>query len=135
MMEMTRRDTTAWTGAAALVKRFTGRHRYERLRPQLARIAAWRHRNDLSALERVFGAATVGVHFYAPHYHNHFDPVRHRRLNVLEIGIGGYDDPNAGGGSLGCGRRTSGRRESSASTLPTNRRIANTAFTRSRGAR
>src|SRR5262245_27655246 len=100
MMEMTRRDTTAWTGAAALVKRVTGRHRYERLRPQLARIAAWRHRNDLSALERVFGSDKVGVHFYAPHYHHHFDPVRHRRLNVLEIGIGGYDDPNAGGGSL-----------------------------------
>jgi hypothetical protein len=38
--------------------------------------------------------------FYTPHYHQHFHKVRHQKLNVLEIGIGGYDDPYAGGSSL-----------------------------------
>jgi hypothetical protein len=33
-------------------------------------------------------------------YSDHFRRLRHRRLRILEIGIGGYDDPRAGGESL-----------------------------------
>lgn len=39
-------------------------------------------------------------HGYVRHYETYFAPLRLRRLNILEIGIGGYSDPEAGGGSL-----------------------------------
>ena len=40
------------------------------------------------------------LHGYIEHYARHFVAFRHRPINVLEIGVGGYDDPRAGGNSL-----------------------------------
>ena len=71
-----------WTRAA--------RHWYARLR--------WGR--DLPALATYFGTDKWGEHWYARHYQTHFAPLRRRRLRILEIGIGGYDDPRAGGESL-----------------------------------
>jgi len=45
-------------------------------------------------------ATNGGLHWYAQHYEVHFAPLRRRRLNILEIGVGGFDDPEAGGASL-----------------------------------
>lgn len=39
-------------------------------------------------------------HWYTPHYEQHFRPFAHRRVRMLEIGIGGYDDAESGGASL-----------------------------------
>src|SRR5262245_31572482 len=39
-------------------------------------------------------------HDYTEHDHRHFRRLRRRRLNLLEIGIGGWKDPELGGGSL-----------------------------------
>jgi hypothetical protein len=39
-------------------------------------------------------------HWYAQHYETHFASLRKKSLNILEIGIGGYKDPELGGGSL-----------------------------------
>lgn len=39
-------------------------------------------------------------HWYTQHYQRHFAALRHKRLNLLEIGVGGYEDPELGGGSL-----------------------------------
>jgi hypothetical protein len=55
---------------------------------------------DLRALAMVHGTDKWGDHWYASHYDRH---LRDRRLevrSVLEIGVGGYDDPAAGGASL-----------------------------------
>lgn len=41
-----------------------------------------------------------GEHWYALHYDRHFSPFRHRPINLLEIGIGGYENPSGGGQSL-----------------------------------
>ncbi|GAA6614731.1 hypothetical protein [Scytonema sp. NUACC26] len=41
-----------------------------------------------------------GSHMYAQHYEKHFAPIRFKPLKILEIGIGGYDDPTKGGESL-----------------------------------
>lgn len=41
-----------------------------------------------------------GGHWYARHYDFHFGPLRDKPLTLLEIGVGGYDDPRAGGESL-----------------------------------
>jgi hypothetical protein len=39
-------------------------------------------------------------HGYLQYYDAHFAPLRKKKLNIFEIGIGGYDDPKAGGASL-----------------------------------
>lgn len=44
---------------------------------------------------------TIPGHKYCGHYDHHFRPFRHREnITVLEIGVGGYDDPTKGGESL-----------------------------------
>jgi hypothetical protein len=57
-------------------------------------------RNDLDVLAATHGSDKFGSHWYTPHYHRFFSPMRERPIRLLEIGIGGYDDPNAGGASL-----------------------------------
>lgn len=56
--------------------------------------------DDLPTLAIAFETDKWGGHFYAKHYQHHFQPLREKKLVVLEIGVGGYDDPRAGGGSL-----------------------------------
>lgn len=63
-------------------------------------VNAWRRRNDLSRLARLFGTDKWGSHYYTQHYQRYFHPLRRKRLNILEIGVGGYEDSNWGGQSL-----------------------------------
>lgn len=56
--------------------------------------------SDLKALAVAYGSDKWNSHWYAQHYETHFASRRLNKLNVLEIGIGGYDDPQGGGGSL-----------------------------------
>jgi len=58
------------------------------------------YRNDLSKMAVAFGTDKSGGHFYTKHYQYHFEPLRRKKLNILEIGIGGYDNPCDGGNSL-----------------------------------
>jgi demethylmacrocin O-methyltransferase len=39
-------------------------------------------------------------HYYTPHYAVHFRKFKYKKINLLEIGVGGHDDPNKGGNSL-----------------------------------
>ncbi|WP_201260816.1 class I SAM-dependent methyltransferase [Embleya scabrispora] len=55
---------------------------------------------DLTELAVRFDADKWGGHWYTPHYQHYLEPLRDRRVKVLEIGVGGYDDPNLGGASL-----------------------------------
>ena len=41
-----------------------------------------------------------GAHFYADAYERHFGHLRSRAITLLEIGVGGYADPDLGGESL-----------------------------------
>jgi len=59
-----------------------------------------RNFNDLIRLAKKYGVDKWGVHWYAQHYHHHFRQYRHRKINLLEIGVGGYENPAAGGQSL-----------------------------------
>jgi hypothetical protein len=61
---------------------------------------AWRRKNDLNALALLFNSDKWGRHWYTQHYQRYFQPIRYQRLNVLEIGVGGYADSQEGGGSL-----------------------------------
>ena len=56
--------------------------------------------SNLKMLAMLNNSDKWGSHWYAQHYERHFAPLRHRRLNLLEIGIGGYENPKLGGGSL-----------------------------------
>lgn len=55
---------------------------------------------DLRKLASIFGVDKEGSHYYAQHYQDHFSKLRKKKMNILEIGIGGYDNPEAGGRSL-----------------------------------
>jgi len=58
------------------------------------------YRNNLRNLAMAFRTDKEGPHFYARHYQHHFHQLRRSKINLLEIGIGGYKDPKAGGNSL-----------------------------------
>ncbi|MFA1549864.1 hypothetical protein [Actinomadura chokoriensis] len=46
-----------------------------------------------------------GLHWFAPCYERHFAELRAEPVRLLEIGIGGYEEPHLGGGSLRMWRR------------------------------
>ena len=58
------------------------------------------HPRSLSDLAVRFGSDKWGFHWYTPHYERYFEPYRELAVKVLEIGVGGYDAPDAGGESL-----------------------------------
>jgi len=53
--------------------------------------------HDLADLARQYGTDKVPK---CPIYERYFEILRDKDINFLEIGIGGYDNPNAGGESL-----------------------------------
>ena len=56
--------------------------------------------SNLNRLAEVYGTDKFGIHFYTPQYQTHFESRRKKNIKLLEIGVGGYDDPNEGGESL-----------------------------------
>jgi len=63
-------------------------------------LLSWFFRNNLNRLAELFGSDKWGSHWYTQHYQRYLSHLRHLPLNILEIGIGGYDDPQGGGESL-----------------------------------
>jgi len=55
---------------------------------------------DLTKLGLIYGTDKVGEHHYTPHYMTHLKKFRYKKINLLEIGVGGYTYPNRGGESL-----------------------------------
>lgn len=56
--------------------------------------------DNLTTLAKLFKTDKWGSHFYTTHYQTHFKKFRFKKINFLEIGVGGYNDPYAGGHSL-----------------------------------
>lgn len=56
--------------------------------------------DDLTTLAIKHGTDKWGTHWYTQHYNHHFARFRPFKFNLLEIGVGGYDNPEAGGESL-----------------------------------
>jgi voltage-gated potassium channel Kch len=56
--------------------------------------------SDLNRLATLHGTDKWNRHWYTQHYQRHFRHLRKRRLNILEIGVGGYEYPDQGGESL-----------------------------------
>ncbi|MBS0266751.1 MAG: class I SAM-dependent methyltransferase [Planctomycetes bacterium] len=60
----------------------------------------WYYGANLPALATIYGTNKWRDHWYAQHYQFHFQKFRRRKMNILEIGVGGYENPRAGGDSL-----------------------------------
>ncbi len=58
------------------------------------------YRPGLAELCVRHGSDKWGTHQYPQWYERHFEPIRDRRLTILEIGVGGYQDSARGGESL-----------------------------------
>jgi hypothetical protein len=54
----------------------------------------------LAPLAQKYGSDKFSPHFYTRHYHRQFAHLRDRPIRLLEIGVGGYNDPSLGGASL-----------------------------------
>jgi len=70
------------------------------LRKTISNILALFVLNNLTLLAKLYGTDKTGSHWYTPHYMNHFRVLRKRKVKLLEIGVGGYENPYAGGNSL-----------------------------------
>jgi hypothetical protein len=55
---------------------------------------------NLEKLAILYQTDKLSDHNYIQHYDQFFRNFRNNKLNILEIGVGGYDDPNLGGNSL-----------------------------------
>lgn len=58
------------------------------------------YRNSLQKIGECTGSDKVYGHNFIPIYETYFKSLKKKPLNILEIGIGGYEDPNSGGESL-----------------------------------
>jgi hypothetical protein len=74
----------------------TAIHAKELVRPMLI----WWHRDNLSQIARLCRTDKWGSHWYTQHYERYFRPIRSKRLNILEIGVGGYESSAEGARSL-----------------------------------
>jgi len=64
------------------------------------RLLTFHKTSDLTFLAEIYGTDKWGEHWYTPHYEFHFHKFRKKKINLLEIGVGGYDKPYSGGSSL-----------------------------------
>ncbi len=58
------------------------------------------YRNNLNYLALLYGTDKWGKHWYTQHYQRYFHSLQKKRLNILEIGVGGYEDSKEGAESL-----------------------------------
>ena len=58
------------------------------------------YRRDLNRLALSFGTDKWGRHWYTQHYQRCFQSLRKKQLNLLEIGVGGYENSEDGAESL-----------------------------------
>ena len=67
---------------------------------QWSRFKCFVFQRDLPRLARLHETDKWGEHWYVQHYARHFQHLRRKKITLLEIGIGGYDNSKKGGGSL-----------------------------------
>lgn len=66
----------------------------------LKNILAYLFSYNLTKLAIIYGSDKWGGHSYTQHYQRHFKKFRFKNIKLLEIGVGGYANPNVGGNSL-----------------------------------
>lgn len=71
-----------------------------RVKRSIQRFQALFSRSDLNKLALIFKTDKYGVHYYTPNYQTHFEAFKNKKINLLEVGVGGYKNPLSGGNSL-----------------------------------
>lgn len=87
-------------GLQPAVNRLLGPQYTHRLDRSLKFGGAFGGAAPLSRIATVQGTDKWGRHFYADHYERHLRHLRLRRFVLLEVGVGGYNNPQSGGASL-----------------------------------
>ena len=82
------------------VKGFLSPERYERFKRFCLNVISVANSRDLKKLATIWWVDKWNDHWYVEHYQKYFQPLRKRKLNIFEIGVGGYGNPAAGGASL-----------------------------------
>jgi demethylmacrocin O-methyltransferase len=68
--------------------------------PAVRKISAVIHSNDLNKLATIHKTDKWNLHWYTQHYQHHFNHLKNEKINLLEIGVGGDEDPMKGGNSV-----------------------------------
>jgi demethylmacrocin O-methyltransferase len=71
-----------------------------KIRYKLRSIKAFFYISNLDKLASIHRTDKNGSHFYTQHYQKHFKPYKYKKISLLEIGVGGYENPLLGGESL-----------------------------------
>lgn len=71
-----------------------------KLKKRIFGIQSYLSSSNLDKLAIINKSDKFGSHFYTQHYDHHFRPMRKQKLKILEIGVGGHNDPRMGGASL-----------------------------------
>jgi hypothetical protein len=82
------------------IKKFFSSKGRKEVRSIINRTKSTLYANNLNTLAKIWRTDKWGEHWYTQHYHSHFRNIRKKKLNVFEIGVGGYEDPLEGGNSL-----------------------------------
>lgn len=83
-----------------LVKEKTTYETRLKIRFKLRSIKALFFMSNLDKLASIHKTDKNRYHFYTQHYQKHFKPYKYKKINLLEIGVGGYENPLSGGESL-----------------------------------
>lgn len=83
-----------------IIKRSLSAASLRKLKSFVADSKAFLAGGNLNKLGRIYATDKVTAHNYGTHYMTHLKRFRHKRINLLEIGVGGYSDPHSGGQSL-----------------------------------
>lgn len=83
-----------------LLRKHLNRAQYHKLKWLVRNILSFLNSKNLTKLSRINCTDKGTTHQYTIKYDFHFQKLRKKRLNILEIGVGGYEFPNAGGESL-----------------------------------
>lgn len=83
-----------------LVKEKTTYETRLKIRYKLRSISALFFMSNLDKLASIHKTDKNRYHFYTQHYQKHFKPFKYKKINLLEIGVGGYENPLSGGESL-----------------------------------
>src|SRR6185503_18578041 len=83
-----------------IVKRSLSEKHLLLLRKNIESIRAIGKGYDLARLGAIYHTDKATGHHYMPHYQLHFSPLKYEKINLLEIGVGGYEKPMAGARSL-----------------------------------
>lgn len=83
-----------------ILKQYLSDSSRRKLRNRVNDLKAFLYGGNLNKLGELYETDKIGRHFYTPHYMTHLKKFRFKKINILEIGVGGYKNPLIGGQSL-----------------------------------